>query len=171
MQLIKYRFVSGSAAAAAGGGGGGEGGREGGRGGLLCFLLYIATHMLTSVRIRHEWHVCQLTLVRLIAIVGETVVSAVNQTQLASETGRAARQSWHWLANVRVPDSEGVARLLRGTAGMAADTMRHDEDQARKRRQQNEVPHCPTVGLSLWEGGKETAKSRKAKEIQYPKIS
>ena len=63
--------------------------------------------------------VCQLTLVRLTAVVGEIVGAAVNQTQLASETGRAARQSWHFLANVRVPDSEGAARLLRGTAGMA----------------------------------------------------
>ena len=80
-------------------------------------------------------HVRQLTLVRLIAVVGETVVSAANQTQLASETGRAAQQSWHWAANVRVPDSEGVARLLRGTAAMATDAVRHDEDQARKRRQ------------------------------------
>ena len=33
--------------------------------------------------------VCQLTLVSFIAVVGETVVSAVDQTQLASETGRA----------------------------------------------------------------------------------
>ena len=75
--------------------------------------------MLTSVTIRHEGHVCQLTLVRLIAVVGEAVGTAANQTQLASETGRAARHSSHWQANVRVPDSEGVARLLRGTAGMA----------------------------------------------------
>ena len=122
----------------------------------------ITTHMFTAVTIRHEGHVCQLTLVRLIAVVGETVGTAANQTQLASETGRAARQSWHWLANVRVPDSEGVARLLRGTAGMAADAVRHNEDQTRKRRQQNAVSHCPAVGLSLWEGErKQVAQSQK----------
>ena len=99
------------------------------------FQLYTACHSPKSRRLQSHTHLCQLTLVRLIAVVGETVGTAVNQTQLASETGRATRQSWHWLANVRVPDSEGVARLLRGTAGMATDAVRHDEDQARKRRQ------------------------------------
>ena len=106
---------------------------------------------------------CQLTLVRFIAVVGESVGIAANQTQLASETGRDAQQSWHWLANVRVPDSEGVARLLRGTAGMAADAVRHHEDQARKRRQQNAVSHCPTLGLSLRDGGKETGRAKPKK--------
>ena len=108
--------------------------------------------------------VCQLTLVHLIAVVGETVGAAANQTQLASETGRAARQSWHWLANVRVPDSEGVARLLRGTAGIAADAVRHNEDQARKGRQQNAVSHCPTVSLTV--GGRKGNRSRKAKKLR-----
>ena len=130
---------------------------------MLCLLLYIATHMVTSVTIRHEEHVCQLTLVRLTAVVGETVGTAANQTQLASETGRAAQQSWHWLANVRVPDSEVGTRLLRGTAAMTADAVRHNEDQARKRRQENGVSHCPTVGLSLWVGGKGTGRGKPQK--------
>ena len=85
-----------------------------------CFASCCTLPLTGSLQLESDTNdVCQLTLVRLIAVVGETVVSAVNQTQLASETGRAARQSWHVLANVLVPDSEGVARLLRGTAGMA----------------------------------------------------
>ena len=43
-------------------------------------------------------------------------------------------------------DSEGGARLLRGTVGMTADAVYHEEDQARKRQQRNGVPHV-TCGL------------------------
>ena len=43
--------------------------------------------MVLNQLARHEW---QLTLVRLIAAVSETVGTAANQTQLAGETGRAA---------------------------------------------------------------------------------
>ena len=38
-------------------------------------------------------------------------------------------------------DSEGVARLRRGTVGMTADAVYHKEDQARKRQQRNRLPH------------------------------
>ena len=58
----------------------------------------------------------QLTLVRLIAVVGETVGTTTNQTNLASKTGRAAHSSRRWTSNVHMVDCEGVARLLRGTA-------------------------------------------------------
>ena len=99
------------------------------------------TSSLAMVIVQSDTDVRQLTLVCLIAVVGEIVGNAANQTQLACGTGRGARHSWHWLANVRMPDSEFGARLLRGTAGMAADVVRHDEDQARERRQQNKVSH------------------------------
>ena len=69
--------------------------------------------------------ICQLTLVCLIAVVGEAVGTAAHQTQLVGATGRAARRSYHLAPEVHMPDSEGVARLLRGTAGMAADAVRH----------------------------------------------
>ena len=77
----------------------------------------------------------KLTLVRLIAVVGETVGTATNQTKLAKwKTGRVAHSSWRWQPNVRMVDCEGVARLFRGTAGKAADAVRHDEDQTHKRQ-------------------------------------
>ena len=80
----------------------------------------------------------QLTLVRLIAVVGETVSTVANPSQLASlTTGRVALSSWRWAPNVRMVDCEGVTRLLRGTAGKAAGAVRNDEDQAHKSRQQN----------------------------------
>ena len=60
----------------------------------------------------------KLTLVRLIAVVDETVGARVaNPSQLAFlTTGRVAHSSWRWQPNVRMVDYEGVARLLRGTA-------------------------------------------------------
>ena len=75
----------------------------------------------------------QLTLVRLIAVVDETVGTATNQTKLASlTTGPVALSSLHWAPNEYMHDCEGVAWLLWGTAGKAADAVRHDEDQTRK---------------------------------------
>ena len=102
--------------------------------------------MVLNQLARHEW---QLTLVRLIAAVSETVGTAANQTQPAGETGRAAWQSGHWSANVCVPDGEVAARLLWGAAGMASGAVRHEEDQARKRETQNRVPHNVTPGFSV----------------------
>ena len=90
--------------------------------------------VVTSVAIR-------LTLVCLIAVVGEVVGTAAHQTQLVGETGRAARLSHHLPPEVLMPDSEEVARLLRGTVGITADAVYHEEDQARKRQQRNRVPH------------------------------
>ena len=60
----------------------------------------------------------KLTLVRLIAVVGETVGTAVaNPSQLTSlTTGRVALSSWHWSPNVRMIDREGIARFFRGTS-------------------------------------------------------
>ena len=86
--------------------------------------------------------VSQLTLVRLIAVVGEAGgINVANQTKLAkfttsrvahasSRTGRAAHSSWRWAPNVYMDDCEGFARLLRGTAGKAAGAVRNDEGQA-----------------------------------------
>ena len=77
----------------------------------------------------------QLTLVRLIAVVDETVGTATDQTKLASlTTGGVALNSVHWAPNVRMVDCERVARLLRGTAGKAADAVSHNEDQTHKRQ-------------------------------------
>ena len=70
--------------------------------------------------------ICQLTLVCLIAVVGEAVGTAAHQTQLVGETGRAAQRSPHLAREVHMRDSEGVARLLRGTVGMTADAVRHE---------------------------------------------
>ena len=70
--------------------------------------------------------VCQLTLVFQIAVVGEAVGTASYQTQLVGATGWAARRSHHLAPKVQMRDSEGVARLLRGTVGMAADAVRHE---------------------------------------------
>ena len=64
-----------------------------------------------------------------------------------SKTGRAALSSWRWHPNVRMVDCEGVTRLFRGTAGKAADAVRHNEDQTRKIRQQNGLPHTGIYGL------------------------
>ena len=91
--------------------------------------------------------ICQLTLVFLIAVVGEAVGTASHQTQLVGATGRAARRSWHLAPEMHMPDSEGVARLLRGTVGMTANAVYHEEDQAGKREQQNGAPHNDTCGL------------------------
>ena len=109
----------------------------------ICPQLYERPSIL---RYKHE---CQLTLICLIAAVGEIVGTAANQTQLAGETGRAARLSLHFLANVCVPDGEAVARLLWGAAGMASSAVRHKEDQARTREQHNRVPHGVTSGFSV----------------------
>ena len=98
--------------------------------------------------------ICQLTLVCLIAVVGEAVSTAAHQTQLVGATGRAARRSNHLAIEVHMRDSEGIARLLRGTVGMTADAVYHEEDQARKRQQQrNRVPHNGRHlwGFSRWE--------------------
>ena len=83
-------------------------------------------------------------MVRLIAVVDETVGTATNQTQLAkltaglqaqgSKTGRTALSSWRWAPNVRMDDCERVARFLRGTTWKAAGAVRNDEDQAREDR-------------------------------------
>ena len=70
--------------------------------------------------------ICQLTLVFLIAVVGEAVGTAAYQTQLVGATGRATRRSQHLVPKVHMGDSEGVARLLRGTVGTAADAVRHE---------------------------------------------
>ena len=85
---------------------------------------YYGYIQLGNFRLQHS----QLTLVRLIAVVDETVSTTVaNPSQLtkltagleaqaSSKTGRAALNSWRWTPNVRMVDCEGVARLLRGTA-------------------------------------------------------
>ena len=90
----------------------------------------------------------RLTLVCLTAVVGEAVGTAAHQTQLVGETGRAARLSQHLAREVHMRDSEGGARLLRGTVGMTADAVYHEEDQARKRQQRNGVLHV-TCGASV----------------------
>ena len=114
--------------------------------------------VVTSVTIR-------LTLVCLIAVVGEVVGTAAHQTQLVGETGRAALRSHHLAPEVHMPDSEGGARLLRGTAGITVDAVYHEEDQARKRQQQrNGVPHV-TCGLQSV-GEAERGRWSEAKEIQ-----
>ena len=61
-------------------------------------------------------------------------------------------------------DSEGIARLLRGTVGMTADAEYHEEDQARKRQQRNRLPHV-TCGLQSV-GEAERGRWSEAKEIQ-----
>ena len=85
---------------------------------LLAYTcIHTAFYSLGSLQLQSHTKVCQLTLVRLIAVVGETVGTATNQTQLASlTTGRVAHSSWRWSPNVHMHDCEGVARLLRGTA-------------------------------------------------------
>ena len=81
------------------------------------YIIHTAFYSLGSLQLQSHTKVCQLTLVRLIAVVGETVGTATNQTQLASlTTGRVAHSSWRWSPNVHMHDCEGVARLLRGTA-------------------------------------------------------
>ena len=61
-------------------------------------------------------------------------------------------------------DSEGGARLLRGTVGMTTDAVYHEEDQARERQQQTGVPHV-TCGLQSV-GEAERGRSSEVKEIQ-----
>ena len=61
-------------------------------------------------------------------------------------------------------DSEGGARLLRGTAGITSDAVYHEEDQARKRQQRNGVPHV-SCGLQSV-GESERSRSSEVKEIQ-----
>ena len=80
--------------------------------------VHTAFYSLGSPQLQSHTNVCQLTLVRLIAVVGETVGTTVaNQTKLASlTTGRVALNSWRWAPNVRMDDCERVAKLLRGTA-------------------------------------------------------
>ena len=85
-------------------------------------LPYYGHTQLEIFKLQHS----QLTLIRLIAVVGKVLGTATNQTKLAklttgleaqgSKTGRAALSSWRWHPNVRMVDCEGVARLLRGTA-------------------------------------------------------
>ena len=48
---------------------------------------------------------------------------------------------------MRVIDSEAGAGLLRGTAGKAADAVRHEEDQARVGEQENQLHNVRKIPL------------------------